>query len=158
MYHGFLPVHIRLHLSKIFRVRYNAGIFSYRIRFTVYAKEHKSEGFFPWSYRSSIFRVHLVPLTGHIVKIFHYFSQQVVNGSPLVARVIHQPLSSFDAEGRYVGLSHLAQMLQNTPDTPEPESPYDIYESSINLSSEQRSPVAQVPTDDPRVILNKVKI
>ena len=49
-------------------------------------------------------------------------------------------------------------MLQSTPDTPEPESPYDMYESSLNLSSEQQSPVAQVPADDPGVILNKVKI
>ncbi|CAB4027711.1 Hypothetical predicted protein, partial [Paramuricea clavata] len=79
----------------------------------------------------------------------------VVNGSPLTNRPLHEPLSSFDANGRYIGLPNLVQMLQNTPDTPEPESPYEIHEPAINLPPEQRSPVVQQPTDDPRVILNK---
>ena len=91
-------------------------------------------------------------------KIRYHFFDQVVNGSPLNVLAIHQPVSSFDTDGRYIGLSRLAQMLQSTPDTPEPDSPYDMYESSLHLSSEQQSPVAQVPAEDPRVILNKVKI
>ncbi|CAB4017470.1 Hypothetical predicted protein, partial [Paramuricea clavata] len=80
---------------------------------------------------------------------------EVVNGSPLTNRPLHEPVSSFDANGRYIGLPNLVQMLQNTPDTPEPESPYEIHEPAIIIPSEQRSPVVQQPTDDPRVILNK---
>ena len=49
-------------------------------------------------------------------------------------------------------------MLQNTPDTPEPESPYDIYESAGNVSSEQRSPVVQQPYPDPRIIFDEVTV
>jgi type II secretory pathway component PulC len=47
-------------------------------------------------------------------------------------------------------------MLQNTPDTPEPESPYEIYESTVSLSSEQRSPVVQQIAEDPQAIFNQV--
>ena len=81
---------------------------------------------------------------------------QVVNGQPLTSRPIHEPVSSFDSNGRYVGLENLVQMLQNTPDTPEPESPYEIYESTVSLSSEQRSPVVQQIAEDPQAIFNQV--
>ena len=65
-------------------------------------------------------------------------------------------MSSFDANGRYIGLPNLVQMLQSTPDTPEPESPYEIYESTVSLSFEQQSPVVQQTVEDPMVIFNKV--
>ncbi len=81
-----------------------------------------------------------------------------MNGSPLTIRLIHEPVSSFDSSGRYIGLPNLVQMLQSTPDTLEPESPHEIYESALSLSSEQLGPVMQQLDRDPRMILNKVKI
>jgi hypothetical protein len=103
---------------------------------------------------NDMLRIYFLPCP----KTYFSFVNKVVNGSPLTNRPLHEPVSSFDANGRYIGLPNLVQMLQNTPDTPEPESPYEIHEPVINLPPEQRSPVVQQPTDDPRVIFNKVKL
>lgn len=76
----------------------------------------------------------------------------------MTSHPIHEPVSSFDVNGRYIGLSNLAQMLGSAPDTPEPESPYDVDEPPVNASFEQPRPVVAMPADDPRVILNKVNV
>ncbi|XP_028404230.1 germinal-center associated nuclear protein-like isoform X2 [Dendronephthya gigantea] len=80
---------------------------------------------------------------------------EVVNGAPLMSRAIHRPVSSFDSNGRYIGLENLAQMLRSMPDTPDLESPsYDIYESSFSAPSDQQQTVTTQAVDR-RVIFNE---
>ena len=75
----------------------------------------------------------------------------------MTSRTIHQPVSSFDSNGRYVGLANLVQMLRSTPDTPELESPlYDVYESSFSAPSDQQTPAVTTPAVDLRAIFNEV--
>ena len=74
----------------------------------------------------------------------HFRYIKVVSGSPLQAQQYHEPLCSFDSNGRYTGLASLVELLGGTAIPVEPESPDILYESVVSVPTEQQSPeVAQ---------------
>ncbi|XP_046839078.1 germinal-center associated nuclear protein-like [Xenia sp. Carnegie-2017] len=78
---------------------------------------------------------------------------EIVNGCPLPVCSIHQPVSSFDSNNRYIGLNNLLSLMQNTPDTPD--TLHDIHEPISNLSSVQPCPISQYFVKDAQDVFNQ---
>lgn len=84
------------------------------------------------------------------------FRSKVVNGSPLKALAHHEPLCSFDTNGRYVGLASLVQLLGGTPDAIEPESPDYFYEPAVSVPAFEQQSVEQAQSSKPAYDLQQI--